>query len=157
MATKRKIKSHEKLGLTFRELGALLAVRQMLATGVLKYHAWGYYDSWGAYDKMEDGCHMFNMAEPLTKAHCGSIGCVAGNMALILGEDVGAVLRKGRGYDGRTENSNIAELFFPGHTRLVKPDWKTCREKVAVRAIDQFLAGKRPDWIKCGAKRRVRL
>lgn len=135
MATRRKILSHTKLGIEFAELGALLGVLKMLETGVLGF-AKPVKDK---FDGLElpvtpSDKHLFNMATKVRSNECGTIGCIGGNMALILGKSP-------IGYVG--EGGVLGPLFFPSGY-----EFSTVEPKQAIKAIYNFLATGKPKWEK---------
>lgn len=120
---------HEKRGITFQEMGALLGVREMLARGLLKDP--------GALH--EDGAHDFNMNIPCRlDGHCGTVACIGGTMALLMGQ-----LSPSRYVAGGGLNGKLGRLFYPD-TALVQ--WQSITPAQAVRAIDNWLDNGNPRW-----------
>lgn len=146
-----KILSHEKLGISFAELGALLAVRTMLATGVLT-------DAKGR-SLPDESEHGFNMNQACQTDGCGSIGCIGGTMGQIMQAGNPARYVKQQDYD----HTPLGPLFFPRFTKGKRtgqdlPSWDEIKPREAIRAIDSFLATGKPHWQKVlGAERIKRL
>lgn len=153
-----KYRSHEKLGISFAEYGALLGTRAMLAAKVIEHGT-----------QLQPNKHLFDMGTACTMERCGSVTCIGGTMGLIMFDsptkaqefvdaafcDVHAV---------RAAPPSIwSELFFPGIVSLgQKGKWKgrytlnyeRITPKQAILAIDNFLSGKtkRP-WPKAVLKK----
>lgn len=134
---------HERLGLTFQEYAALLAVRQLLVSGDIKLT----YSN-----KPCDNGHYFNMAEPLIKGdepntECGSVGCIGGYMAFVMGMHYGDVMdfvnahtKDEEGHQARL----IRDLFFPPDDGQFS--WNDLTPEMAVEAIDNFIKTGTPQW-----------
>ena len=130
MTTKQHL--HEKLGISFAELGALLGVRNMLAAGLLT-----------TPDYSAEGCHAFNMNHPGRLSECGSIGCIAGSMAMVMNNSYPQSYTIQFSPDGDRGKEKIAALFYP---RKSKVDWDLITPTMAVKAIDNFLNYGNPKW-----------
>jgi hypothetical protein len=149
MAKKKAL--HEKLGIRFAELGALYGVRAMLIAKDL------------IPKKTIEVCsntHSFNMSTAGEVKECGSVGCIGGNMAIIMGitsfGDVAAYvhnhqyLRKYLPTECCSEA--LTSLFFPdANTRgsesaQIPIEWSDFTVKQTLQAIDNFLAGKKRPW-----------
>lgn len=150
MTTKRKGYDHEKLGITFQELGALLGTRALLASGTLTHVALGA-KTWCGKAVIDPNAHDFTMRYALQQDGCGTMGCIGGTMAMIMDhnglsactyvEDGG--LRQPPD-DGSGRYGAMRELFYPPcHTDF---NWDRITPTVAVKAIDAFLAGKGVNW-----------
>ncbi len=127
-------KDHTELGISFAELGALYGVRAMLVAGVLR-------------TTLKPDTHVFDMEctwKP--NGECGSIACIGGTMALIMGYNRAACAA----YVGGQENPNLELLFYPDESR----DWDWITPKIAVKAIDNFLATGLPKWETLRPKKR---
>lgn len=137
---------HERRGITFQEHMALLAVRAALAEGVLDMHPEPDPDGVEAVDD----AHTFHMSCVMDKGHCGTVGCIGGYMAFIMGrgdEYVRDHVRWGEvpsyARDGMCSPS-LSPLFFPPNGK----DWPSATPKVAVKAIDNWLKDGNPRWSK---------
>lgn len=137
---------HERRKVTFRELGALYAVRGMIADGAMTHCA-------GAYPCNE---HIINMSISYGKnGDCGTVSCIGGTMALIMGlDDPGwYVARTNRAYDifdtmlggGARRSNSLGGLFFPP---IEGPIYYKITAKQMLAAIDNWLATGRAGWKK---------
>jgi hypothetical protein len=125
---------HEKLGISFQELGALLGVRNMLAAGLLIPNA----------DDYPDGSHVFSMHHPGMVYGCGSVGCIAGSMAILMGHKQPMTYTNQFDQDSLRGKDKIAALFYPRAPNAAM--WSDITPKMAVRAIDNFLNYGDPKW-----------
>ncbi len=136
MSTRRHI--HEKLGLSFQEYGALLATREMLKRKDIVHIT----QEGGQNGK----AHVFNMNHTGSKNDaCGTISCIGGTMAFIMGENPDNYVSTGG------LNLGLQELFFPdydrkkgGHSHDIL--YETISAKQAVKAIDNYLKYGSPRW-----------
>ena len=124
-----KLLSHEELGISFAEYGALIATRTMLACGVLVHGK-----------TVVPHEHHFNMAV-LCKVggNCGTLSCIGGTMALIMGYDQ----RRAADYIVRSKGE-LENLFFPS-----RPLYRDLTTKQALAAIDNYLTTGQAQWNKC--------
>lgn len=131
---------HKKLGISFAELGALLGTRALLAAEALKHTP---------YRKTKVGAHLFNMAIICDRDdECGTVSCIGGTMALIMGmdhdqaEDYVAGILEG--------TPTLRPLFYPDHdfTDGRAVEYHPITTKQAIAAIDNFLKGRGPQWKK---------
>ena len=136
MAKKDTRSLHEKRHITFAELGALLGTRQLLASGELVQ---------SRNLQLKLGVHEFHMAEACKAADCGSITCIGGTMALIMGMNqsdaklyVGNEVRRGH------HSPSLQSLFF----QPTNVEWSDVNEPIAVQAIDSWLKTGRVNWFK---------
>lgn len=129
----RRYKTHEELGLTFAEYGALLGTRAMLERKVLIHDVNVAFRNVGAK-------HVFNMSIACeTNQSCGSVTCIGGTMGLIMGLGHHNADR----YVGKA-NGGLRRLFFPPDVlkyAKIKPEW-------TIKAIDNFLTYGEPRWEK---------
>jgi hypothetical protein len=125
---------HRKLGISFAELGALLGTRELLKAEALKHAGDPDY----VYEKPPDDEHHFNMNVSISKKGCGTVSCIGGTMALIMGKHENDVNAYVHGKKGR-----LHDLFYPNG---INCRWEAIPPEIAVEAIDRFLAGKRIDW-----------
>ncbi len=130
------IKNHSKLGLSFAEFGALLGTRTMLANNAV-------VDAKGEYEP-DDKKHAFNMGVPCRVEGCGSIACIGGTMAQVMGMDADAADQYVRDHDPEENTAPISRLFFPPS----QYEYDKITTKQAVKAIDNFLATGKPLWDK---------
>ncbi len=132
-----KIKNHSKLGLSFAEFGALLGTRTMLANNAV-------VDAKGVHET-DEKTHKFNMSVPCNARRCGSVACIGGTMAQIMGMD--AIDASSYVYErepGTAKETPISRLFYPPE----KYDFDKITPAHAVKAIDNFLATGKPNWTK---------
>lgn len=130
------MKTHQELGITFAEYGALLGTRAMLVEEVLRFTP----------EKVTvPNIHAFNMGIACIGHSCGSVSCIGGTMGLIMG--------KGRdGADAYTYEHGyhtLGPLFFPGRDRSTvgyDVDYNVITPAQAVAAIDNFLNTGKPNW-----------
>ena len=148
---KREKSAHEKLGITFAELGALYGTRALLAAGVLtgtdECMIHDDSDTELQYNEIENGVHRFNMNVAAKGQGCASISCIGGTMGLIMGKTVGEAHhyvgsfdRRGNSYtDPKVHSRPLHALFFP---EIDADDWARIKPDQAIEAIDNFLSGK---------------
>lgn len=124
---KRKILSHETLGLAFKDVIALLGVRDALVTGVIKY---------SRSKCVKPANHTFNMAVSERHADCGTVGCIGGNMAMVLGVEADRYVSDAIPI--------IYSLFYPP----IQYEYTRITAAESVKAIDNFLRTGKPMWVK---------
>lgn len=150
---------HERRKVTFAELGAMYGTRAMLAAHDLvkaKYtrERW----SGDSVCLVQAHVHQFDMATPLDMADCGTVGCIGGHMALIMGTNgveyvnFHNCMAPGEdGYDAIGHSHALHDLFFPPRDLV----WSSITPKHAIKAIDNWLRTGRPGWRKiAGIKHR---
>lgn len=122
--TKATRLSLKRLGLSERELEALLWVREELDSGSLKYN------------RQYIACRGFNMngfnLRETENRNCNTTHCIGGWMAIRLklrGEQAGELFHRGK----------LHQLFFPTTDAEIST-------RAAVLAIDHFLDTGRPAW-----------
>lgn len=150
MPTKRKGYDHEKLGITFQELGALLGTRALLASGTLTHVALGA-KTCGYKAVIDPSTHDFTMRYALQQEGCGTMGCIGGTMAMIMDHNGISACTYVENGGSPTEDADrigrygaMRELFYPpSNTEF---NWDRITPAVAVKAIDAFLAGKGVNW-----------
>jgi hypothetical protein len=125
---------HERRGITFAEMGAFVATRNMLAMGLLEHDP--------TRTKYINNKHTFNMNWGCLTRGCGSVSCIGGTMALIMGIKDDAA----RYYvnDGGT-NGVFSELFFP---KNISKSYSGITPKQAVAAMDNWWKTGKPQWRK---------
>lgn len=146
---KRQLHLHERRRITFQEYGALLATRELLARGDLEFAP--------GRDCPLPGLHQFNMGTKGEKYKCGSIGCIGGTMALIMGVNIswyvnsgsdrepGRLFSEGTSLNERTMCSqSLGKLFYPPGAS--SHEWRWITPWIAVKAIDNWLRTGRPAW-----------
>jgi hypothetical protein len=140
------MKTHIQLGLSWRELGAMLATREMLKMKAIKHNPTptGIHGCPLVADNERD--LRFNMLYTAKSADCGIVGCIGGHMALILGESPEV-------YVART-HGRLRRLFYP--FGLPVGGWEEITAKQAVKAIDNFLTTGKPMWRKAVAKAKAK-
>lgn len=120
----------KKLKISFAEYGALIAVRTMLAQGIIQ---------WARYDHGRND-HVFNMAYVCVDNGCGSIGCIGGTMALLMRVNP-------RDYMIRRHPLGLRVLFYPDtESPSVVFDYDLIQPMQAVKAIDNYLLTGKPRW-----------
>jgi hypothetical protein len=128
---------HERRKITFAEYGALLGTRAMLVMKAL------------THTKKRDVTphkHQFNMAVQCKLGECGSIGCIGGTMALIMGKsEIDAVEYVGTCNRIGTASKSFKELFFPPSGQDY---WEDITPAQSVVAIDNWLKTGKPNWKK---------
>jgi hypothetical protein len=150
MAKKEKA-LHEKRKVTFQELGALYAVRGMLKDGVLTHTSSRF---------PKEGQHSINMEIAGRNEGCGSVGCIGGNMAFVMGSTALTYVGSPRaerhpplfGMTGPSAEGNyyggcsrsLVPLFFPIHKNDLS--WHTITAKQMLKAIDNWLESGHPRW-----------
>ena len=131
---KMKVLPHEKLGISFAELGALLGTLSMLENGVVV-----------GTKKLSavPGKHLFNMDKWEDTDACGTVACIGGHMQYILGKRPPSFY-----WDAVTDTSAAEavnrrrELFFP----LGMSSFSHITVDQAIVAIKHFLATGKADW-----------
>lgn len=127
----KKLHVHERRGVTFQEYGALLATREMLLNGTLVF-------STGCL--VRKGVHAFNMKTQGEQQECGSVGCIGGTMAMVMGKNPTQYV--GIGGQIGTASRPFHDLFYPSSAG----DWSWITPKVAVKGIDNWLRIGKPCW-----------
>ncbi len=135
---KRTKHLHEKLGISFRELGALLGTRELLRRGLLEVDR--------KYAGFEPNKHKFNMRCGMVEGDCGTVGCIGGTMYLLMNNK--ANFARPYYYDpmGYVDSVKGAlhELFYPPF--IARDDGRTATVRQAIKAIDNYLAGSKKPW-----------
>lgn len=135
-------KRHETLGITFAELGALLGTRELLKADMLEHDP---------RHVTKPGTHEFDMNTACKpNGECGTVSCIGGTMALIMGKNIGEADLYVR--DTSTEvvggkSPALGKLFYPGRDGY-SGDWSAITPAQAIAAIDNFLAGGHPRWME---------
>lgn len=139
----KKLHIHERRHITFAEYGALLGTRAMLALNALT--------------TTDNGClvageHKFNMRRALLVKDCGTVGCIGGHMALIMGKTdnnaphfCGPDLTATE-YVETGRSDSLLALFYPPR----EYNYKKITPAQAVKAIDNWLRTGEPMWHKLG-------
>lgn len=128
MAAKKHL--HERRGVTFQELGAVLGTREMLRLGVLKHSKANYPKA---------GEHTFNMNVACNRLDCGTASCIGGTMAMLMGR-----FNTTMDYVQCNRSASLEDLFYPPQYL----DWDKATNKVAIQAIDNWLKDGKPRWAK---------
>lgn len=143
---KAKKHLHEKRRITFQELGAVLGTRALLAGGHIKH---------ASTSIPVPGAHVFNMHEACLSRDCGTVACIGGTMGLLMGlptdwrnvdarNPTSVKHYVGNGFMHGAHSPALKTLFFPPSNI----DWDLITNKIAVKAIDNWLATGRPSWQK---------
>jgi len=140
---------HEKRKITFQEYGALLGVRAMLAANALTH------DRQRRRIEAAPGEHGFNMCTKCKMSKCGTVSCIGGTMAFLMGRDPAYYVEDhnppspcGPGVfprDVRSCSVSLIPLFYPTEVGKVYT-WTWIKPAVAVKAIDNWLRTGRPGW-----------
>lgn len=152
---KQALHLHEQRKCTFQELGALLGVRELLKRGLVRHSS----DPTCPLN----GDHTVNMLVASQKQDCGSVGCIGGSMAMIMGLDEDAA----KAYVGSnchigTASQSFQSLFFPPNefpgTERCSPErcklanghhwWTAIDAGMMIEAIDNWLASGKAHWPK---------
>lgn len=135
--------THEKIPITFAEYGALLGTREMMKEQILRA-AKGHSDP-------VPNEHLFNMNCAMKFEQCGTIGCIGGHMALILGwrSPYESDAHRGASYHAymyvdHGRSKALYDLFYPHPLH----EWEQITPEMAVEAIDNFLEYGDPKWVK---------
>ena len=134
----KKYKSeHERLGITFAEFGALLGTEAMLREHNLQYTPVRY-----AQDKHS---HKFNMALSCDFNGCGTVSCIGGTMALIMGK-ISPMAYVGHAFVSGNHSPALKPLFFPPRKELLGVEWDSITPAQALKAIANFKKDRHPRW-----------
>lgn len=130
-----KVKAHHDLNISFSEWMALIGVRVMLDSGALKMvPKVGTVVSAMKFLHKHSDAHVFHIGNAMTKAHCGTVGCIGGYMGEMMGKN-GDVFVKDSG-------GELNDLFYPPQWA----NWNRINNAVAVRVIDNFLTTGKANW-----------
>lgn len=143
---------HERRKIAFEEYGALLATRELLKRGDL-----GFAPNHTCALPHQ---HLFNMSIPGEVRGCGTIGCIGGTMAHIMGVKIHQYVSMSSGFNLETDyvfsryneypfcSKALGKLFYPSHTGsdAAAMNWKWVTPKIAVKAIDNWLKTGKPNW-----------
>lgn len=147
---------HEKRGVTFQELGALIGVKAMLEDGLIVHHT-----SEHAQDLPTYISHGFNMAVACSTADCASVGCIGGSMAMLMGKNrIEAMQYVGLGGVIGEASPAFQNLFFPPEKCPPKLKaslegydedrgdswWVYITAKQTIQAIENWLKDGKPRW-----------
>jgi hypothetical protein len=113
----------KQLGITPAERKALIAERNLLASGKVPHNPSPIA---GASSSVR---RIFNMAHVELRAKCGTVCCIGGGMALRMK----AFKEETDYYTKRARSKALALLFFPSIC-----DWWEITPEQAVKAIDRF-------------------
>lgn len=145
----------EELGITPKELAALLMVREMLATHSVEWTGIKMLD--------ESFVNKFNMAVPVAD-DCGTECCIGGWMYVFMqpelkrknGVFVVDDTQDADNYVDGNASEPLTALFYPlqkgyagnwiGGYSDASIDYEKIPPELAVRAIDNFLEHGKPDW-----------
>lgn len=135
---------HEIRQVKFVELGAVLAVREMVKRGLITI------DQEESID-LNNKMHILDMHNPMTKTECGSVGCIGGYMGLLQGlpYPYHYVMECGKFVSSKDAASPaLHDLFYPP----VNSWYFTAKE--LIQAIDNWLENGRPRWEQIIRKRK---
>lgn len=130
---KRKVSTkslHERRGVTYQEMGAFLAVKGMLQEKVLTHAR----DPWV---ELKAGDHLINMEVTGKVKDCGSIGCIGGNMAIVMGRDPDVYVPAQRG-------CVLGDLFYPPDQYV----YKRITAAHMLKAMNNWQRTGKPMWKK---------
>lgn len=128
--------------ITAEERAALLEVRRQLAEGELKYNPdpsnmmpFAFCDPY--LGDCSQRAMVFNMCIAISQADCGTVMCVGGHAARIMGytdvREIGTFV----------DDKRFESLFYPHEGPRT---YKSYTPQEAVVAIDRFLAGDEKPW-----------
>lgn len=145
MSKSRKLKSHTKLRIHYRTYAALLAVRELLKIDAIKHNPTVRFQrGLELGGRTLDVCPLrFNMTMSAKTADCGTVACIGGHMALVLGDaDPDVFVTNAQGA--------LRELFYPLVLRRdgAVSAWNEVTPRHAVKAIDNYLTTGRAQWHK---------
>ena len=149
------ILSHEKLKISFKEWLALIAIRAALESGAIEHNRdAGKWGSGGTqFLTKNPGVHVFNMANCMSEANCGTVGCIGGYMGTVMFDKVEEADSFVRAADPSwfRRNARFTDLFYPprGPSDVA---YETITAAQAVRAIDNFLTTGKPKWAEVLAR-----
>lgn len=160
MAKKRYL-SHEELGITFAEWGALFGFKAIAEAGIvlkpvpvkeiLKNSVYAIMDQ-------HPGVHFFDMARTCHTQECGSVACIGGTVAMFMRlHDPSAYVTQ---HDAH--RTKLDTLYYPrwnnGRNVALKAPrgydddgslyWERITPKMAAQAVDNFLRTGTPNWDK---------
>jgi hypothetical protein len=124
----------EDLGLERKELKALKAVRDGLASGRYRHVKTTKFNAENKSRKP-----LFNMSAACETHECGTVACIGGWVARELGMDKDEAASF---VYGIKPYSPLHELFYP----TTDKDWNTITPKKAAQAIDNFIKTSNPKW-----------
>lgn len=130
------MKDHKELGLTFPEYGALLGTKALLESGMLWHNPSGR--------EIGSDVHQFDLGTTCKTRDCGSISCIGGTMAIIMGMDADAA---DKWVWMRRYDRGLEELFFPRHL-MDSHAMEEITPEQAAAAIGNFLQTGQPEWKK---------
>lgn len=141
--------------LTTKERGALVAVRDMLASGEIVHKRNADSLPGSMREHFVIGLkRIFNMGCTAEATECGSVGCIGGWMGAMMGmtiDEAADFVADAQAGDDNYWNENkgnkFSDLFFPP----AKINYERITEKQAVRAINSFLKTGKPNWAKACA------
>ena len=153
---KKRYKSHEELGITFSEWGALWGFKAIAEAGiVLKHVPAKQYDDPYCLLLDHPGVHFFDMATAYKSEDCGSVACIGGTVGMFcrMADPDDYVTRAGH---HTSSACTLDPLYFPkwnngGDVRLKSKDpgsygWHTITLAMAAAAVDNFLRTGKPNW-----------
>lgn len=130
LKTGAKIKTHEELGISFREWMALFATWGVLANNIIPHDDSGGRTGQHRFD-INVGCY--------DDGHCGTVSCIGGTMALAMGMNANAAARFVDNAAG-----GLNRLFYPATNKM----WSSIEGRHAAEAIWNFLCTGKPRWDK---------
>lgn len=147
--TTKKYKTHEELGITFREHLAIMGVLTAAKRGV-------FAPSQPCTNTFQaiHGAHVLDMGTSLHTHACGTVGCIGGHVALLLGERGSTYVMRHdiRRMHDQAAMAPLVLLYFPsvwrkGHwVRRSGSEWGHISLSAIVKAIENFLTGARNPW-----------
>lgn len=129
--------SHNDLKISYAEYGALIATRTMIACGALKFMP---------RCVPQANVHGINMGVTCSVSECGSVGCIGGNMGLLMGM---APDKASHYVLSMPERRSLHPLFFPHHDAVAADSYGIYEDITATQvlaAVDNFLTTGRPKW-----------
>lgn len=120
-------------GLNDAEHMALLEVKRMLGTNEVIYNPKPVLIE--DHDIDPPDRNVFNMDYVIQRAECGTVYCIGGFMAMLLGEYP-------YGFVSGKRDTKIHELFMPSNVI----NWSEITKEQAIKAIDNFIESGDPRW-----------
>ena len=153
---KKQYKTHEELGITFAEWGALWGFKAIAEAGIVLKHVPAKAQSPWILMREYPGVHFFDMGMTCKIDGCGSVACIGGTVGMFcqMPNPGGYVNNIGDNRD--RETSTLEPLYFPkwnngGDVRLKSKElgnygWEKITPEMAAAAVDNFLRTGKPNW-----------
>lgn len=135
---------HKQRDITFQELGALLGAYELIRHRFIEHKDADSYTVVKAESirAAEKGAHVFNMNIACQVHGCGTVSCIGGTMALIMGLDVSDATR----YVDDRHSPALDSLFWPGRQMASLANYNNITPDQSLQAIENFLQHGDPKW-----------